>query len=127
MDIAIHHGECHSDLMSGRSPQWALYHACADGEPLEVVRELWNQNAKEGLGLLPRAMYKFETNPPWDENESPEHTVEYSRNVLHAACEGGHVDVVKFLCNEKHMHPEEPGSFGRSPLKIACEGKNMPT
>ena len=91
--------------MPERSHQWALYHACADGEPLEVVRELWNQNAKEGLGVLPRTMHKFETNPPWDENESLEHTVEYSRNVLHAACEGGHVDVVKFLRNENTHAP----------------------
>ena len=115
----------HSDPMPERSHQWALYHACADGEPLEVVRGLWERNVKAGHGL-PHAMYKFEISPPWDENESPEHTVQYSRSVLHAACEDGHVDVVKFLRNEKHMHPAEPGSFGRSPLKIACEGKNMP-
>ena len=70
------------------------------------------------MSEFPRERFKFIASEPWNDPRE----CEYFQNVLHAACEDGHVDIVKFLVLEKHMPIGKTDSFGRTPLKIACEG-----
>ena len=65
-----------------------LYESCAEGR-LELVRKWWP------MSKHPLHTSKFTVTPSWDKNGR--HRFPYFQNMLHAACEGGHVDVVENL------------------------------
>ena len=89
----------------------AFRDACRNGD-VDQARALWP------MSEFPRESFKFIASEPWNDPRE----CEYFQNALHAACEDGHVDIVKFLVLEKHMPIGKTDSFGRTPLKIACEG-----
>ena len=94
-----------------RGADFKLYDACAEGR-LELVKKWWP------LSKHPLHTFKFIVTPSWDEHG--QHSFPYFQNVLHAACEGGHLDVVEYLL-ELHFWAFKQDSLGRTPLKIACE------
>ena len=94
-----------------RGADFKLYDACAEGR-LELVKKWWP------LSKHPLHTFKFIVTPSWDEHG--QHSFPYFQNVLHAACEGGHLDVVEYLL-ELHFLAFKQDSLGRTPLKIACE------
>ena len=89
----------------------AFRDACRNGD-VDQARALWP------MSEFPRESFKFIASEPWNDPRE----CEYFQNVLHAACEDGHVDIVKFLVLEKRMPIGKTDSFGRTPFKIACEG-----
>ena len=90
-----------------------LYGACAEGR-LELVKKWWP------MSKHPLRTFKFIVTPPWDEHGHGQHRFPYFRNVLHAACGGGHLDVAEHLL-ALGFWAFKQGSLGRTPLKIACE------
>ncbi|XP_048250649.1 uncharacterized protein LOC124152553 [Haliotis rufescens] len=42
-------------------------------------------------------------------------------NILHVACHGGHVDMVKYVLSQKVVDINSRGKYGRTPLMVAAE------
>ena len=95
----------------------ALLEACRKGD-LRRVEEVWP------LAKLPRETFKsvVRRQGPDGVDGPPGPEFEQFENVPHAACAGGHLDVITYLVEKQHMFLDTCGALGRSPLKIACGG-----
>ena len=95
----------------------ALLEACRKGD-LRRVESMWP------LAKLPRETFKsvVRREGPDCVDGPPVPEFEQFENVLHAACAGGHLDVIKYLVEKQHMFLDTCDALGRSPLKIACDG-----
>ena len=100
-----------------RHADTALLEACRKGD-LRRVEAMWP------LAKLPRETFKsvVRREGPDCVDGPPVPEFEQFENVLHAACAGGHLDVIKYLVEKQHMFLDTCDALGRSPLKIACDG-----
>ena len=80
---------------------------------------VWNSSKRWWpMSKHPLHTFKFTVTPSWDEHG--QHRFPYFQDVFHAACEGGHVDVVEHLL-ALGFWVYKQDSLGRTPLKTACE------
>ncbi len=116
-------------------------HLAAESGHLNVVRYLIEEKGSDltlidkqgscpsyldvGIGTVPKYMNVLKYNRGSDPHFKSKKGLTSGRSLVHAATEGGHLHVIRYLIDHHGCNPSSQDDEGITPLHLACENGHM--